>query len=398
MTTVAEEAIVGVNVVKAFAQEAREEERFGARNEAVFDESVRATRQRAFYVPLLSFLPLLAQAAVLLAGGHLVVNGDLDDRRLRRLQRLRPHAGHAAADARHVDRPGPSARPPRASGSSRSWTSRRRSSSGPTPYRSRRGRGRPALRARDVRLRPRAAGPPRRRPGDRARARRWRSSGTRARARPRSRRSSRASTTSARDACSSTASTSATCDLTELRRSIGIVSQDPFLFSTTVRENIAFGDPLAAERGDIVRAARMAQAQDFVLALPERYDTVIGERGHHALGRPASAARDRPRHPRGPPRADPRRRHRLGGRDHRGADPPRPARGDEGPDDAHRRAPPLDHLARRRDRRPRARTRGRARDAGGARRRRAPSTATSSEHGLRRARGHGPQREEASAS
>src|SRR5918994_5061017 len=77
MTTVAEEAIVGVNVVKAFAQERREEAKFERRSEAVFDQSLRATRQRAFYVPVLSFLPLLTQAAVLLAGGHRVVNGNL---------------------------------------------------------------------------------------------------------------------------------------------------------------------------------------------------------------------------------------------------------------------------------------------------------------------------------
>ena len=78
MTTVAEENIVGVNVIKAFAQEPQEEEKFARRNDAVFAESVRATRQRAFYVPLLSFLPLLAQAAVLLVGGHRVIDGDLE--------------------------------------------------------------------------------------------------------------------------------------------------------------------------------------------------------------------------------------------------------------------------------------------------------------------------------
>src|ERR671937_386248 len=77
MTTVAEENIVGVNVVKAFAQEPREREKFDARSEAVFRQSIRATRQQAFYVPVLSFLPLLAQAAALLEGGHRVVNGQL---------------------------------------------------------------------------------------------------------------------------------------------------------------------------------------------------------------------------------------------------------------------------------------------------------------------------------
>jgi ATP-binding cassette subfamily B protein len=66
--------------------------------------------------------------------------------------------------------------------------------------------------------------------------------------------------------------------LAELRRAIGIVSQDPFLFSATVRENIAFGAPGAGEE-EIERAARMAQADEFVQILPEGYDTVVGERG-----------------------------------------------------------------------------------------------------------------------
>jgi ATP-binding cassette subfamily B protein len=63
-----------------------------------------------------------------------------------------------------------------------------------------------------------------------------------------------------------------------LRREIGVISQDPFLFSATVRENIAFG--LLDPRDDIVeQAARAAQAHEFVEELPQGYDTVIGERG-----------------------------------------------------------------------------------------------------------------------
>jgi ATP-binding cassette subfamily B protein len=63
-----------------------------------------------------------------------------------------------------------------------------------------------------------------------------------------------------------------------LRRQIGIVAQDPFLFSATVRENIAFGRPDATDR-EVEAAARLAQAADFIDELPEGYDTVIGERG-----------------------------------------------------------------------------------------------------------------------
>src|SRR3954468_6193751 len=75
VATVAEENIVGVHVVKAFAQEPAEEEKFRLRNEALFAQTIHANRQRATYVPLLSFLPLLAQAAVLLVGARMVADG-----------------------------------------------------------------------------------------------------------------------------------------------------------------------------------------------------------------------------------------------------------------------------------------------------------------------------------
>ena len=77
VATVAQENIVGVHVVKAFAQEPAEEAKFDARSEAVFRQTLRANRQRALYVPLISFLPLLAQAAVLLVGARMVANGQL---------------------------------------------------------------------------------------------------------------------------------------------------------------------------------------------------------------------------------------------------------------------------------------------------------------------------------
>jgi ATP-binding cassette subfamily B protein len=66
--------------------------------------------------------------------------------------------------------------------------------------------------------------------------------------------------------------------LASLRREIGVISQDPFLFSATVRENITFGAP---DLGDaqVERIATLAQAHEFIDKLPARYDTVIGERG-----------------------------------------------------------------------------------------------------------------------
>ncbi|MCS7007546.1 MAG: ATP-binding cassette domain-containing protein, partial [Gaiellaceae bacterium] len=63
-----------------------------------------------------------------------------------------------------------------------------------------------------------------------------------------------------------------------LRSAIGVISQDPFLFSATIRENIAFGRPDASQEA-IEAAARAAQAHEFVLELPHGYDTVVGERG-----------------------------------------------------------------------------------------------------------------------
>lgn len=63
-----------------------------------------------------------------------------------------------------------------------------------------------------------------------------------------------------------------------LRRNIGVVLQDPLLFNDTIRANIAYGRPDASE-GEIIAAARDAQAQRFIERLPEGYDTIVGERG-----------------------------------------------------------------------------------------------------------------------
>jgi ATP-binding cassette subfamily B protein len=72
-------------------------------------------------------------------------------------------------------------------------------------------------------------------------------------------------------------------DLPDLRRAVGIVFQESFLFSTTVAANIAFGNP-AASRADVERAARIAAAHDFILQLPRGYDTVLHEGGNDLSG------------------------------------------------------------------------------------------------------------------
>ena len=66
--------------------------------------------------------------------------------------------------------------------------------------------------------------------------------------------------------------------LTDLRRAVGIVFQDTFLFSDTIRGNIAFADPLASSE-QVEAAARLAGAHDFILEQPEGYDTEIGQGG-----------------------------------------------------------------------------------------------------------------------
>jgi ATP-binding cassette subfamily B protein len=63
-----------------------------------------------------------------------------------------------------------------------------------------------------------------------------------------------------------------------LRRQIGMVPQDVFLFSGTIRDNIAFGKPDASME-EVVRAAELARIRDFIESLPEGYDTFVGERG-----------------------------------------------------------------------------------------------------------------------
>ncbi|HZZ89025.1 MAG TPA: ABC transporter ATP-binding protein, partial [Caulobacteraceae bacterium] len=66
--------------------------------------------------------------------------------------------------------------------------------------------------------------------------------------------------------------------LESLRRSVGVVQQDVYLFAGTVAENLGYGRP-GASRAEIEAAARQAHAHDFIMALPDGYDTDIGQRG-----------------------------------------------------------------------------------------------------------------------
>jgi ATP-binding cassette subfamily B protein len=71
--------------------------------------------------------------------------------------------------------------------------------------------------------------------------------------------------------------------LSDLRSQIGVVLQEPFLFSGTIAENIAYGKPDATPE-EIMRAAKAANAHDFIMKFPDGYDTQVGERGGRLSG------------------------------------------------------------------------------------------------------------------
>ena len=151
-------------------------------------------------------------------------------------------------------------------------------------------------------------------------------------------------------------------DPASLRAEIALVPQDAFIFGASVADNIAYGAP-DATREAIVAAARQAAADGFIAALPQGYDTPLGERGVDAVGRGTPAHRDRPRNPEkcagaAPRRGDvgPRRRKRNPG-------PGRARNADEGPHDARHRAQAGDDRQRASHSRHRGRMRGRGRDA-----------------------------------
>lgn len=68
-----------------------------------------------------------------------------------------------------------------------------------------------------------------------------------------------------------------------LRKNIGVVSQEPVLFSTTIIENIRLSNPQATQ-AEIEDAAKKANAHDFILELPQGYETIIGDRGTQLSG------------------------------------------------------------------------------------------------------------------
>jgi ABC-type multidrug transport system fused ATPase/permease subunit len=276
VATVAEENIVGVHVVKSFAQEPSEREKFRARTEAVFDQTIKANRQRAFYVPLISWVPLVAQAAVLLVGARMVTSGELSVGGfvafnlylgllvvpLRSLGMWIGQAQRATASGERIfqvidepeevtDRPGAGELPAggghiRFEGVGFEYMP-----------------GRPVLEGIDLDVPP----------GQTIALIGHTGSG-------------KTTLTSLVPRFYDVTAGRVTIDgadvrdlkLGSLRSEIGAISQDTFLFSASVRENITFGAP-GLSHDEIEHVARLAQAHEFIERLPEGYDTVIGERG-----------------------------------------------------------------------------------------------------------------------
>jgi ABC-type multidrug transport system fused ATPase/permease subunit len=276
VATVAEENIVGVHVVKSFAQEPKEQEKFTDRSEAVFQQTLRANRQRALYVPFISWVPMLAQAAVLLVGARMVANGQLTVggfiafnlylgmliMPLRSLGMWIGQAQRATASGERIfqvmDEPEEVADRPDAITLPEGGGHLRFERVG-FEYMD----GRPVLQDIDLELAP----------GKTIALIGHTGSG-------------KTTLTSLVPRFYDVTSGRVTLDgvdvrdvkLNSLRHAIGVISQDPFLFSATVRENITFGAP-DLDDAEVENIARLAQAHEFVEQLPDGYDTVIGERG-----------------------------------------------------------------------------------------------------------------------
>jgi ATP-binding cassette subfamily B protein len=276
LTADAEENVSGVRIVKAFAREPEQLERFRAKVARVFDQSMLATRLRAHYNPIISFLPNLGLAAVLLVGGRQVINGTLTLGEftafysyilmlmfpMRMLGMALGMAQRAVASGNRIfeilDRAprvtNPAHPRPLPRGGGRVvFTGATLSYNGGSPALAEvdltvdagetiaivgpTGSGKTTLAAAIPRLYDLTAG------------------------------SVSIDGADLRD-----------LDLHSLRKQIAIVPDDGFLFSATIRENIAYARP-DATLDEVRLAARRAQIDNFIESLPEGYDTRVGERG-----------------------------------------------------------------------------------------------------------------------
>jgi ATP-binding cassette subfamily B protein len=276
LTAEAEESISGIRIVKAFAREEHMLARFRHSVARLFDQNVYSTRLRAFYSPMLGFLPSLGLAVVLLIGGRQVISGGLTLGEftafytylmmlmgpMRMLGMSLGMAQRAVASGNRLfevlDREPRVTSPPGAP---------------PLPD------GPGAVAFRDVTLRYDGAGPSLDSVSLDVPAGR-----TVALVGPTGSGKTSLVALIARlydpseGAVEVDGADVRTVDVASLRQEIAFVADDSFLFSASVAENIAYARP-ESTRSEIEQAARRAQAHDFISRLPDGYDTIVGERG-----------------------------------------------------------------------------------------------------------------------
>ena len=277
LTADTEENVSGVRVVKAFAQEQRQYDRFGQTVQRVFDQQLKATRIQAFYSPMISFLPNLGLAAILLFGGREVIHGSLSVGAftafyayllilispMQALGYLLGAAQRATASGARIfqvlDREPEIASPEGAGPLPAGPGAVTLRDAGLTFT----GTTRPALRAIDLDV-----------------------AGGEIVALVGAMGSGKSALVSLLPRLYDVSTGSVeidgadvrSVDVQALRREIAIVDDNPFLFSATVHDNIAYARP-DATRAEVERAAAAAQADGFIARLPRGYETRIGERG-----------------------------------------------------------------------------------------------------------------------
>ena len=299
LTTVVEEATAGVRVVKAFGRENEQTRRLEGEASSILDQNLEAARLRAFYTPLLGILPQLSLAAILWYGGRLAIDGQITlgtliafnayllllTWPLQGLGMLFGFAQRAAASAERIfevldhppaiaDRPEAAAlpataRPAAAGNGGRAGRAERgvRIRFEHVSFAYEEG-GRPTLAGIDLDIAP----------GSRVAVVGGTGSGksTLLGLIPRLYAPSDGRVlVDGHDVADLT--------LDSLRSAVGIVHQEPVLFSASLRDNVAFGRPQATD-DEVLDALGAAAALEVVQALPEGLDTVVGEQGYTLSG------------------------------------------------------------------------------------------------------------------
>jgi len=285
LTTVVEEATAGVRVVKAFGREEQQSRRLEVEASSILDQNLEAARIRAFYVPLLAILPQLSLAAILWYGGRLAIDGQITLGTLvafnsyllllawplQGLGMLFGFAQRAAASAERVfevlDQPPAIADRPGAAPLDATDRQGVRISFEHVGFGYGEG-GRAALAGIDLDIAP----------GSRVAVVGGTGSGksTLLGLVPRL-----YAPTGGRVLVDGHDVADLTLD--SLRAAVGIVHQEPVLFSASLRDNVAFGRPQASDE-EVLDALAAAAALEVVDALPEGLDTVVGEQGYTLSG------------------------------------------------------------------------------------------------------------------